>query len=298
MVGDFKGMALGSIKDNGWFWIGAGWGEVQRAVVTESAFAKRLRRRIDAISLAVLEKGQHQGRSIYLSTDGKGALPVAALQSVRDRDGSITAAFDADSNGRRLTEKLTAIVSNADSLIPQQGKDWNEQLLSVRQELRNCYRQARDIGRSDNHLQRIAQVGKAFTQDGTPLTQPDRQAMAKDQETWQQQVQTVANCAQVILDKAGEAQAGGTLFAGKKYVLFCRDDCLYSLAEQRGTPLTEEDQKILPDSLLKPNQGIILKVNQGEISTTATRAAIADMQRFQRFAELVSTNLQEHQPER
>lgn len=223
-VGDFKGLAPGSSKDNGWFWIGVGRGEVQRVVVTESA--------IDALSLAVLEKGQHQDRTIYLSTDGKGALPVAALQSVGDRSGSVVAAFDADADGRRLTEKLTSIVPHANSLIPHQGKDWNEQLPSVRQDLRDWYRQARDIGRSDNHLSRIEQVGKAFTQDGTPLTQDDRQAKAQDRETWQQQVQTIATCAEVILDKAGEAQAGGTLFAGKKYLLFSRDDLLYALAEQ------------------------------------------------------------------
>ena len=66
-VGNFKGLAPGSSKNNGWFWIGVGRGEVQRIVVTEST--------IDALSLAVLEKGQHQGRTIYLSTDGKGALP-------------------------------------------------------------------------------------------------------------------------------------------------------------------------------------------------------------------------------
>jgi Toprim-like len=241
-VGDFKGLAPGSSKDNGWFWIGVGRGEVQRVVVTESP--------IDTLSLAVLAKGQpHQERTIYLSTDGKGAIPTEALKSVVERGGKVAAAFDADADGRKLTEKVVAAVANADRLTPTQGKDWNEQLVSVRQDLRDWYRQARDIGRSETHLNRIEQVGKAFIQDGTPLGERDLRIKAQDQEAWQQQIQTVANCAQTILDQAGEPQAGGVLFEGKKYVLFARDDLLYALAEQRGIPLGEDDRTLLPNSV-------------------------------------------------
>ena len=86
---------------------------------------------------------------------------------------------------------------------------------------------------------------------------------AQDQEAWQQQVQTVANCAQTILDQAGEPQAGGVLFEGKKYVLFARDDLLYALAEQRGIPLAEDDRALLPNPIQQLDQGIILKVVWG-----------------------------------
>jgi DNA polymerase I-like protein with 3'-5' exonuclease and polymerase domains len=290
-VGDFKGLAPGSSKDNGWFWVGVGRGEVERVVVTESP--------IDALSLSVLAKGQpHQGRTIYLSTDGKGAIPTEALKYVVDRGGKVAAAFDADADGRKLTEKVIAAVANADRLTPTQGKDWNEQLLAVRQDLRDWYRQARDIGRSETHLSRIEQVGKAFTQDGTPPGERDLRMKAQDQEAWQQQVQTVANCAQTILDRAGEPQAGGTLFEGKKYVLFARDDLLYALAEQRGIPLDEDDRTLLPNPIQQPDQGVILKMIAGEVSTDATRVTKVDAQRFEQFAELLSNRLREQQYDR
>jgi DNA polymerase I-like protein with 3'-5' exonuclease and polymerase domains/septum formation inhibitor MinC len=290
-AGDFKGLAPGSSKDNGWFWIGVGKGKVQQVVVTESP--------IDAISLAILEKGQrNQGRIIYLSTDGKGSIPTQALQSVTDRGGGVTAAFDADPDGRKLAEKLITAVPNAEYLMPARGKDWNEQLLSVRQELRDWYRQARDIGRSETHLCRIEQIGKAFTLNGTPLSERDLQAMEQDQRAWQQQVQKVADCARSILDQAGEPQAGGTLFQGKKYILFARDDLLYALAPERGIPPTDDDRKTLPDPVLKSEPGIILKVIQGEMATYATRVTSADVQRFERFAELVSRRFCEQQHER
>ncbi|WP_347277773.1 DNA polymerase [Oculatella sp. FACHB-28] len=263
-LGDFKGLVPGSSKDNGWFWIGVGRGEVQRVVVTESP--------IDAISLATLEKGQHnQGRTIYLSTDGKGSIPTGALQAVVAQGGTVVAAFDLDSDGQRLTEKLAAAIPHTVTLIPTQGKDWNEQLVSMRQELRSWYRQAQDIERSQNHLRRIEQVGTAFTQHGTPPGERDLRVMAQDQKVWQQQAQTVTDCARTILDKAGEPQAGGTLFEGKKYVLFARDELLYALAEQRGTQPTEADQQILPDAIQKPDQGIILKTVQGEVELDSTR---------------------------
>jgi hypothetical protein len=182
--------------------------------------------------------------------------------------------------------------------MPARGKDWNEQLLSVRQELRDWYRQARDIGRSETHLCRIEQIGKAFTLNGTPLSERDLQAMEQDQRAWQQQVQKVADCARSILDQAGEPQAGGTLFQGKKYILFARDDLLYALAPERGIPPTDDDRKTLPDPVLKSEPGIILKVIQGEMATYATRVTSADVQRFERFAELVSRRFCEQQHER
>lgn len=264
---------------------GAGWGRSHQSD--------------NGSALATLEKGQHrQGRTIYLSTDGKGSIPIEALQSVVAQGGTVVAAFDADVDGRKLTEKLTATIPNTPSLTPTQGKDWNEQLVSTRQELRHWYRQAQDIGRSETHIHRIQQVGTAFTQAGTPLTEQDLRVMAQDQTSWQQQVQTVTDCAQTILNQAGEPQAGGTLFEGKKYVLFARDNLLYALADQRGSQPTAVDQQILPDSIQKPDRGILLKATQGEVDPTTTSLTNADVQRFERFAALVSQRLLEAHYER
>jgi|GEM_PF-229513 len=288
--GDFKGLAPGSSKDNGWFWIGVGRGEVQRVVVTESA--------IDTVSLAVLEKGQHnQGRTIYLSSDGKGSMPTEALQAVVGRGGSVVAAFDNDADGRRLAEKLNTSVANVVHMTPIQGKDWNEQLLRFRQELRDWYKQARDVGRSETHLKGIEKIGKVFTQDGTPPSKQDLRVMAQDKTDWQRQTQTIADCAQQILDIAGEPQAGGTLFVGKTYTLFAQNDSLYALASGRGSKPTEADCYILPASTLEPDRGIILKVQEGVISIQATSLTNLDAERFEYQANRVMQQMKVQEQE-
>jgi DNA polymerase I-like protein with 3'-5' exonuclease and polymerase domains len=289
-IGDFKGLAPGSSKDNGWFWLGVGKGDVQRVVVTEAP--------IDAISLAILEKGQqNQGRTIYFSTDGKGSIPTEALQTIVNRGGSVVAAFDNDADGRRLSEKLNTSVANVVHMIPTQGKDWNEQLLRFRQELRDWYKQARDVGRSENHLKGIEGIGKAFTQDGTPPNEQDLRVMAQDKTDWQGQTQTIADCAQQILDIAGEPQAGGTLFVGKTYTLFAQNDSLYALASGRGSKPTESDCYILPASTLEQDRGIILKVQEEVISIRATSVTNLDAERFEYQANRVMQQMKAQEQE-
>ena len=171
-------------------------------------------------------------------------------KQISDRGGRIIAAFDADTDGRKLAEKLTRLVPQAECVVPTQAKDWNAQLLILRQSLRDWYRQARDLGRSPDHLNEIAQIGKDLVQAGKLPHESVWQTLSQDQEAWQQQAQTVAACARNILNAVGEPQAGGTLFAGKKYVLFAQDDQLYTLAENRGVQPTEDDRAFLPDSIL------------------------------------------------
>ncbi|MBE7383718.1 MAG: DUF3991 and TOPRIM domain-containing protein [Leptolyngbya sp. SIO1E4] len=86
----YHGLAPGSVRDQGWFWLGAGSGPVQRVLLTESP--------IDAMSLAVLNRGKQAqpGVTIYLSTDGSGGVPIEALKSVIQDSGRVFAAFDAD----------------------------------------------------------------------------------------------------------------------------------------------------------------------------------------------------------
>jgi hypothetical protein len=86
----FHGLAAGSSREEGWFWIGAGQGEVKRVMLSESP--------IDALSLATLDKQRRvaEGVSIYLSTDGSGAIPTTALQQVLEQGGQVGVAFDAD----------------------------------------------------------------------------------------------------------------------------------------------------------------------------------------------------------
>lgn len=89
----YRGLAPGSVRDQGWFWLGAGSGPVQRVLLTESP--------IDVMSLAVLDRERRtpSGVTIYLSTDGAGGVPIAALQCVIKQGGQVMVAFDADAAG-------------------------------------------------------------------------------------------------------------------------------------------------------------------------------------------------------
>jgi hypothetical protein len=155
------------------------------------------------------------------------------------------------------------------------------------QDLRDWYRQAKDIGRSERHLRKIEQVGKAF-REGQWLEPQDLQAQAKDQTLWKQQAQAIANHAKTILETVGRSSASGTLFEGKRnYTLFAQQDTLYVLATGRGILPTGDDRTALPDRVLQSRRGIILKLHQGEISTTATRITATDAKRFEQFVNLV-----------
>lgn len=284
-TGDFKGLAPGSSKDNGWFWLGVGKGDVGRVVVTEAP--------IDAVSLAILEKGlPHEGRTIYLSTDGRGAMPMQALQAVVDRGGNVVAAFDNDADGQRLTQKLSTAIANVTPMTPATDKDWNAQLLGLRQELRDWYKQARDIGRSEDHLGEIEAIGKAFTQHGIPLNEQDRAVLTQDQADWQHQTQAVVDHAHQILDVAGEPMAGGKFFMGKTYTLFAQNDSLYALASGRGVAPIEFDRVVLPNLVLETGRGIILKAEEGVISIKPTSITNLDGQRFENQVNRIMQHLE------
>jgi ATP-dependent exoDNAse (exonuclease V) alpha subunit/5S rRNA maturation endonuclease (ribonuclease M5) len=120
--GDFKELTPGVRRNEGYFWVQSGQGEVQRVLLTESP--------IDALSLAALDKWQCS--TVYLSTDGAGAVPIEQLRQLVKRGGQVVLAFDADQAGVMLTQKVMAELPEATRLIPMCGKDWNEQLLAGR----------------------------------------------------------------------------------------------------------------------------------------------------------------------
>jgi Toprim-like/Protein of unknown function (DUF3991) len=119
----FHGLAPGSDRETGWFWIGAGSGEISRVLLTESP--------IDALSLATLDRSrrQTQGVTIYLSTDGAGAVPVSALQSVLERGGQVVVAFDADAAGEEMAWRVAQQLPGVRRMTPAYDKDWNERLV-------------------------------------------------------------------------------------------------------------------------------------------------------------------------
>jgi hypothetical protein len=182
----FHGLAPGSARDQGWFWIGTGQGPVQRVLLVESP--------IDAMSLAMLDRAQRgpEGVSIYLSTDGSGGVPVEALKAVLQSGGLVAVAFDADVAGEVMAWRVAQQVPGIERMTPNQGKDWNEAL--VRPEgVGNRWRQkypelgqlwewhgaAVALGKSEGYLSRITEVAREVVK-GEGLSENARVAMQQD----------------------------------------------------------------------------------------------------------------------
>ena len=184
----YHGLASGSHKDNGWFWIGAGKGDVQRVLLVESA--------IDALSLAVLDKQRQitQGVTLYLSTDGSGTVPLQALGQILDRKGQVVAAFDGDRAGEEMAWRIAQQLPGVSRVTPAYGKDWNERLVQDgypdqarqseldKQTLRSLWQwhqAAKILGKSEAYLRRITEVASATSQ-GNPLPEKAKLVMKRD----------------------------------------------------------------------------------------------------------------------
>ena len=173
----FHGLAPGSARDQGWFWIGTGQGPVQRVLLVESP--------IDAMSLAVLDRAQRgpEGVSIYLSTDGSGGVQTEALKMVLRNGGLVAAAFDADVAGELMAWRVAQQVPGIERLTPNQGKDWNEVLVVHPEGMGNSWRQSRPelaqlwrwhraavgLGRTEGYLIRITEVAREVVKGNAHL---------------------------------------------------------------------------------------------------------------------------------
>lgn len=115
----FKGLAKGSKRQDGWFFFDKGeqsTDAVRRVVLVESP--------IDAMSLSVLERTDSK-KTLYLSTDGAGQIPVEYLKEV----GEIVIAFDRDKAGQEMTERVQSQLPKAMRKIPK-AIDWNQDLVN------------------------------------------------------------------------------------------------------------------------------------------------------------------------
>ena len=189
----FHGLAPGSAREQGWFWLGLGKGELQRVLLTESA--------IDAMSLAMLERQRQQteGATIYLSTDGCGSIPLQALQQVIERGGQVLVAFDSDRTGEAMAWRVAQQLPGVKRLAPAYGKDWNERLVQDGhpeqatqperdqqglQSLWQWHQAARALGKPEKYLHRLTEVAQAFVR-GVPLSDQAKAIMQQDLQTVQ-----------------------------------------------------------------------------------------------------------------
>jgi DNA primase len=164
-------------------------------LLTESA--------IDALSLAILDKQRSQspGATVYLSTDGAGAIPLDALKHVMARGGQVFVAFDGDPPGEAMAWRVAQQLPGVKRLTPAYGKDWNERLVQdghpeqatrperdkqLLQSLWQWHQAAREVGKSENYLSRITEVAREVVRGG-PLSDKARVAMQQDLQMAQQQ---------------------------------------------------------------------------------------------------------------
>lgn len=118
----FKGLALGSKRNNGWFHFQKGEQSddpITRAVLVESP--------IDAISFAVLDRTDSR-KTIYLSTDGAGQVPLEFLRQLPNK--SVIVAYDNDTSGNLMTLDVMEQLPNCVRKLPQ-ATDWNEELKNM-----------------------------------------------------------------------------------------------------------------------------------------------------------------------
>ncbi|WP_017302354.1 hypothetical protein [Nodosilinea nodulosa] len=132
-------------------------------------------------------------------------------------------------------------------------------------DLRQWYRHARDVGRSEKHLKQIEVISRG-AMAGQALGDRDLQAMTHDQAAWQTQITTVTEQARSILNLVGTQDSEGQHFSGKTYQIHGSDHHLSIAAAGRGD---------------------LLNLEQGQI--TLAKITHADAQRFQTFAELIQS---------
>jgi len=190
----FQGLAPGSSREQGWFWLGAGRGDIKRVLIAESP--------IDALSLATLDKHRQntQGVTVYLSSDGSGAVPIDALRQVIEQGGQVAVGFDADQAGEEMAWRVAQQLPGVSRITPAYGKDWNERLVcdgqperaSQPQQDRETLKQlwqwhqvAQVLGKPASYVDRITEVARNFNR-GVPLSEQARGAMQHDLQQLQQ----------------------------------------------------------------------------------------------------------------
>ncbi|MDV2998183.1 MAG: hypothetical protein N4J56_007888 [Chroococcidiopsis sp. SAG 2025] len=118
----FKGLALGSKRNAGWFHFqigGQSSDPIQRVVLVESP--------IDAMSFAVLDRTDSR-KTIYLSTDGAGVVPLEFFRQLPNK--SVIVAYDNDSPGNLMAQTVMEQLPNSIRKLPK-AQDWNQELKNM-----------------------------------------------------------------------------------------------------------------------------------------------------------------------
>ncbi|MDJ0589566.1 MAG: toprim domain-containing protein [Pleurocapsa sp. MO_226.B13] len=147
---NLKLLTPGTKRDRGWFFFGIGEGIVRKIFLVESP--------IDAISLAALRGDSIYGRTIYISIDGAGSIPLPVLTDAVRQGAKIIIALDGDRPGEEMSWRIAKQLPLAIRMRPILGKDWNEQLLGSKRYLptsENWSMFAAALGKDEREVQRI-----------------------------------------------------------------------------------------------------------------------------------------------
>jgi len=147
---DFKGLALGSRRDEGHFSFTIGQPERYSAPqyhITESP--------IDALSRAALiQREGVRGEYHFISTDGHGEIPRRHIDAGLAARGLVHCDFDNDKGGATLWEHVKVAYPRAEAIVrerpPAEAKDWNDALRASNEPdaVRDREEHARGKGRS------------------------------------------------------------------------------------------------------------------------------------------------------
>ena len=119
----FRGMAPGSRKARGGFWLPCDRHRPALVILAESA--------VDAISARSLRiEGTREHGAVVASTAGITSSVPAWIEDWKPK--RIVCAYDADSAGDRAAERLQISDPRVKRLRPHAAKDWNELLLQTR----------------------------------------------------------------------------------------------------------------------------------------------------------------------
>ncbi|MDJ0591236.1 MAG: toprim domain-containing protein [Pleurocapsa sp. MO_226.B13] len=147
---NLKLLTPGTKRDRGWFFFSIGEGIVRRIFLVESP--------IDAISLAALRGDSIYGRTIYISIDGAGSIPISISTDAVRQGAKIILALDGDRPGEEMSWRIAKQLPKAIRMRPILGKDWNEQLLGNKlylPPLEDWLRFTAALGKDELTMQRI-----------------------------------------------------------------------------------------------------------------------------------------------
>ncbi|MEM6255074.1 MAG: strawberry notch C-terminal domain-containing protein [Cyanobacteria bacterium P01_D01_bin.156] len=254
-AGEYKHIAKGSSKSDGWFLFHSGQ-NAQRIVITESP--------IEALSLAAMERSD---TTLYLALNGNSPLPVEQLQHHIAQGGEVMTAFNNDAAGMNLSTRVLEHLPEATTLYPDSDfNDWNEQLCHQPEiyqhpeqdlltapaldDLRDWYRKAAFMQRGPEHQAQIAQVGRGERD----FIERDAAAMAADNRAFALSERFIQH-AQHMLAQWGQSQGDGTLAIDiDQYHLRGSPDGLsLSVTTDDSKPLLQVEQGTLNHVTITPN---------------------------------------------